>query len=107
MTAPTDTELLDWLTRERCSLTCWDVGDGSELAGLNGWTCEGAEGLEDRELPQGPNARDAIAWAMKLHAQGKFKTRTQQLREENEGLSEPGRGADTRLSSRTASGERL
>lgn len=81
---PTDTELLDWLTNERCSLTCWDVAihDPDDPRAGNGWTVSGAE--TDEEYPSGQTARDAIAWAMKLHKRGQFKTRTDQLREEND-----------------------
>lgn len=77
---PTAKEMLDFLERERCGVTCWDVSTAPSPEN-NGWTIGGAEECGDFE-PQGQSLRDAIAWAMKLHAQGKWKSRTDELREE-------------------------
>lgn len=77
-TPPTDTEMFDWLEREQCSLTCYRVFPNAEAEDDNGWIVDGADSEQRRE-PSGKTAREAIAWAMKLHTQGKFRTRRDEL----------------------------
>jgi len=57
----------------------WDVLPGND-GNDNGWSCHGAADDEpQQDDAMGTSARDAIEWAMKLRAQGKWRTRRDEL----------------------------
>jgi hypothetical protein len=73
----TDTEIIEWLEKEWCSVLCWNVPTEEDYN--NGWTVSGADTPEQEEHePEGRTFRDAVIWAMKLQREGKFKTRREE-----------------------------
>jgi hypothetical protein len=67
---PTDKEILDFLEHGEDGVFCWNVDAVDTGRRVNGWTV----GTTDA-APQGKTLREAVAWAIKQHAAGKFRTR--------------------------------